>query len=88
MEFHEDVVCHTDWKCILQKWNSATTYEELKGMVRKEDNSPLRSGVHHEMSGSDTVDWVAMNFFPNDGPGHIWRWKLFSKDPLQKHLWV
>ena len=69
---------------LLEKWSSATSCDQLKAMVSREEISPISTGVHDEISGSDTVDWVAMNFFPDDGqrnvlPASIYsRWKLFS----------
>ena len=57
-----------NWRAILLKWSSAGCYEELKNMVTREKFLPISPGVHHEMQPEDTIDWVAMNFFPDDGP--------------------
>ena len=57
-----------NWRAILLKWSSAGCYEELKNIVTREKFLPMSPGVHHEMQPEDTIDWVAMNFFPDDGP--------------------
>ena len=57
-----------NWRAILLKWSSAGCYEELKNMVTREKFLPISPGVHHEMQPEDTIDWVAVNFFPDDGP--------------------
>ena len=57
-----------NWRAILLKWSSAGCYDELKNIITREKFLPISPGVHHEMQPEDTIDWVAMNFFPDDGP--------------------
>ena len=57
-----------NWRAILLEWSSAGYYEELKNIVTRENFLPISPGVHHEMQPEDTIDWVTMNFFPDDGP--------------------
>ena len=42
----------------------------MKNMVSSEEFMPITTSVHHEMGQEDTIDWVAMNFFPDDGPNN------------------
>ena len=57
-----------NWRAILQKWSPAGCYEDLKNMVTREKFLPISLGVCHEMGPEDTIDWVAIDFFPDDVP--------------------